>query len=344
MPSNKKYLTVAEAAEALCVSKSTIRRWATAGRLDSKQEGRFLLITRNSVKSEKKRLLPPKDKINRGRRNFLAIGTTFLITAFSGGAFFMLDFLDKLKSEAVEVEDLFPYWSEVQVVPGQQHPVFGFHPDTKNALESLAPLARRSEPLVTGGLDSSPRPDPSRELVLIGTPITNPISTRLHGYRFEGPKISVQPNRDTGLRWCFYYPIQRYNDPLSIRYVYGEPQPTMPKAIRDRKASKPLTQNLFSRHDDAGFIRSDYLLLTVVPNSLLGQSTGSTIIDVSDLQGQGTKTFAKILRSSDKRKELAKAVKGKRYFQALYEVPVSHDFNEYTTTPGEPKLNDVHIY
>ena len=54
MLSNKKYLTVADAARELCVSKSTVRRWATTGRLDFKREGRQLLITRSSVKAEQK--------------------------------------------------------------------------------------------------------------------------------------------------------------------------------------------------------------------------------------------------------------------------------------------------
>jgi hypothetical protein len=286
----------------------------------------------------------PAEKVDKNKRTFLALGRTLFVTGISGWVFFLYEKLGGLRSEAIEIEDLFPNWSDFQVVPGTHHPVYGYHPEIQTALESLAPLMRRLDPVVMAGADALPPADLARELMLIGGPVSNAISSRLHGYRYAGRKISVRPYKHTGLRWCFYYPYQRDDDPKSIRYIFGKLQPTMPKGIIDLNASRLLAPPRFSRFDEAtGLIRSDYLLLTVVPNSLCRYSTGSTIIDVADLQGQGQQVFADILRFSDRRKELANALRGKRYFQALYEVPVSHDDQKRTTTPSEAKLIDVHV-
>jgi hypothetical protein len=261
-----------------------------------------------------------------------------------GWIFHLWDELAHLKSSKVEIHDLFPMWSDVQVVPGTQHPIDGYSRDVKVALDRLTPLVPRSHPVITAGVHDLRPADLAGDLVLIGGPVVNTISRSLHGYTFKNNKLSVCPVKSTHLRWCFSYPFKGPDDPSFSRYVNSEIRKTMPKAIMDRHASGVLKMPRFSKVDyDSGRICSDFLLVTVVPNTRLRSSTGSTIIDVADLQGQGDKVFADLLRDNDRRRELIEAVHRKRYFQALYELPVTHDDRMRETKPGVPRLLDVHI-
>jgi len=338
-------LTATEAAVLLGVSERTIRRWIEAGYLDSYRIKRRLFITRGSVKSlQQQTSSDPKSKITR-RGVFTVLGKMLMA---GGWVFFLYDRLKDFmswRSSIVGIEDLFPMWPNVQVVPGSHHPVDGYHPDIQIALERLTPLVPRSDPIIIKGANELPLPDLSRDLVLIGGPVSNVISLmNVHGYSYSGNKISVRPVRRTGFRWCFHYPFPSDDDLPSFRYVAGKLRSTMPKALVDTRASGSLAEPRFCKLDQkTGRIQSDYLLLTVMPNRIRHDFTGSTIIDVADLQGQGDKVFADVLRDSASRSELAKAVRRKRYFQALYEVPVSHDDSQCTTTPGTPRLLDVHL-
>jgi excisionase family DNA binding protein len=343
MPSNESYLTIAEAAARMAVSESTIRRWTATGRLRSRRFGKQQLVLRTSVESETNRLTHPTPSSGLSRRAFLALGKAVAIGS-SGWIFVLYQKLEKIRSSPVEVSDLFPRWPDIQVVPGSHHPVDGFHPDIQIALERLAPLVPRVDPVVIAGADALPPADLARDLVLIGGPISNSISLDLHGYQYDRDKISVQPVRNTGLRWCFYYPNQCDDDPQFRRYVAGKLRATKPKALMDRCASGMLSQPRFSAVErGTDRIQSDYLLVTVVPNTLARSATGSSIIDVADLCGQGDKTFGDLLRDADSRRELALAVKGRPYFQALYEVSVTHDDAKAETTPGAPRLVDVQV-
>jgi len=283
------------------------------------------------------------------RRQFMALGKTLRRGIASVAGVFIIwdhlwEHLKNLKPYTVELDELFPMWPEIQVVPGTHHPVDGYHSDVRIALERLTPLVPRFDPIVVARADELPRADLARDLVLIGGPVTNAISLRLHGYEYSNEKISNRPTRKTTLRWCFHYPRKRRNDPSNSRYVAGKLRATMPKALVDRQATGDLALPRYCRVDpETGRIQSDYLLLTVMPNSVLGRSTGFTIIDVADLHGQGDKVFADVLGDDSSRKELAEAVSGKRYFQALYEVPVTHDDANRTTSPGTPTLLDYQV-
>jgi len=349
-PRNNEYMTIAEAAKILRTSKHKIKNLAKKGVLTSHPLGKLLYIERRSVEYLAKQwsFTAPEGSVD--RRAFLALGKVIGLAGINGWVFFMYKKLEKLEPSSanleqseVEIEDLFPMWPDVQVVPGSHHPVDGYHPDIQIALERLTPLVPRIDPIVTAGADALPPADLSRDLVLIGGPVSNVISLSLHGYKYTGDKISVSPERNTGLRWCFHYPFPSDDDLPYSRYVDGKLRTTMPKALVDTHASGYLAKPQFCKTDPQGRIEFDYLLLTVVPNSIRSNFTGSTIIDVADLQGQGDKVFADVLRDSASISELAEAVNGKRYFQALYEVPVAHDDSQCATTPATPRLLDVHL-
>jgi hypothetical protein len=66
----------------------------------------------------------------------------------SGTKFFLWDQLAGLESKPVpSIEELFPFWKDIQLVPGIVHPVDGFNPDVKDAQVKIAPLMYRSVPV-----------------------------------------------------------------------------------------------------------------------------------------------------------------------------------------------------
>ena len=289
--------------------------------------------------------LQPKPTRRGFVRKCLNVAGPALVVGFHGYVFHLWEKYEHLKHSRVPLQDLFPMWETVQVVPGTHHPVFGYHHDVQMALENLVPLVPRSHPVVTARLKDLRPANKAGNLVLIGGPITNDISLRIHGYEFDkNMKISIKPVGNTGLRWLFYYPFKRPDDPSFSRYDEGMLRETMPKAIMDQRASGMLAAPRFSGVDySTGMITSDFLLVTVIPNTLLRSSTGSSIIDIADLHGQGDKVFAELLRDNDRRRELHESVGRQRYFQALYEVPVTHDESTRETTPGSPRLLDVQV-
>lgn len=275
---------------------------------------------------------------NFARRLVVVAGLAkWLGAAATGGVVgnFAYDALTK-REEKVELLHLFPSFDATQLVPGSHHPEEGFHPDVLAALNGLLPMLnalRRTTPV---DFKMLPVPDRSKDLLLLGGPISNELSRELHGHAFTGSKISPLPTRRSGFRWHFFYPDLVAGEPPYSRYVSNTFRSTMRKALVDTKA--PSSARLVdSRTGADGFIANDYLLITVQPNSVV-EGSGTTIVEVADLQGQGDKAFATVLATEALRRELHSGIKAAKSFQALYEVPVQHNNLKRTTSPGVPKL------
>ena len=243
------------------------------------------------------------------------------------------------KEVTVDLLDLFPSFDKTQLVPGSHHPAEGFHPDVLAALNGLAPILNGLQPTKYVEFRSLPAPDLSKDLLLLGGPISNELSLKLHGHTFSGKKISPLPNQRSGFRWHFFYPEPTFGEPAYSRYVSGQLLPKMRKAIVDTRA--PSNANVFdSRCGDDGLISTDYLLITVQPNPF-ANGNGSTVVEVADLQGQGDKAFSRLLANDAARRELQTELRSSRHFQALYEVPVVHNSSRAETMPGIPKLRGI---
>lgn len=269
------------------------------------------------------------------------IASNVAYAGISGWMFFVCDKLILGDASKSDVAELFPSWHESWLVPGSHHPKQGLHPDVEQAANNLLPLFPKLHDARRLALDELPNPNFSDDLLLIGGPVSSALSMHVHGHRFHGTKISERPVRNTQLRWQFHYPSAKAADPKFLRYMNETLRPTMVKGIVDTKASGELAMPFYSRIDHDQRITSDYLLITVVRNRFAKISSGSTIIDIADLHGQGDKAFASIMDSSSARRELASALKGKKYFQALYEVRVKHDDSTRRTFPGAARLLDV---
>jgi excisionase family DNA binding protein len=337
--------TIAQAASQLGVSKTTVRRLVNEGTLSVRRNGRRVLICAKSLDSERGRREMTAQRLTQvDRRQLLTVIGAVFASGVSGWMTFVWDRLARFGENRVDVEELLPCWRTVQVSVGMHHTVEGYHPDTQEALQTIAPHIVRSDRVIVDGSDSFPTVDPYRDLLLIGGPATNLLSRRLHGYSSVGKKLSERPTLSTGLRWCFFYPQPSEHDPDFSRYVRGELRRTMSKALLDCRAQGLLAEPRYCRFEKThGRVLSDFLLLTVMPNKLENHASGFYVIDVADLHGQGNKVFARIVGDSQRRKELSEAVGRKRYFQALYEVPVMHSPIHCKTSPGTPKLLDVHV-
>lgn len=243
------------------------------------------------------------------------------------------------REDPVEAFDLFPSLSQAQLIPGSHHPDEGFHPDIYDALSALTAKLVTSKPYTSLDFQSLPAPNKGGHLLLLGSPISNELTLQLHGHTFAGRKISVNPSNRSGFRWHFCYPESEARELSYSRYVFGRLEPKMRKIIIDERA--PISANEYSSScNDDGTISNDYLLITVQQNTF-SKGSGTSIIEVSDLQGQGAKAFPMILENEAARRELKSKLGASKYFQALYEVPVAHDSIKRTTSAGLPKLVDV---
>lgn len=341
--------TATQAGALLGVSESKVRKLSDSGRIESYRIGRRVFFRRASVENYARGQPGAVTEKRYTRRGFLAFGKTFLWAAatagMSGWGVAVCDKINEGELRPVDVADLLPSWADIQIVPGSHHPVLGYHPDIQIALDRLARIVPRTLPVVGRSVNELPLPDFGRDLILVGGPVSNVLSEQIHGYSFHGDKISPMPFRETGLRWCFHYPHKSDSDPLLRRYVAGEVRPSMPKGVVDLNAHSPLDCPMYPSYDpETERIQSDYLLVTVLPNQFGARSTGATLIDVADLQGQGDKAFACIMEKEELRRELGTRVGRNRYFQALYRVAVHHDDHLRETTPGAIELIDVEVF
>ena len=248
---------------------------------------------------------------------------------------------EKWSKRAIDVDllEIFPSFASTQLSKGEHHPKRKFHPDVRVALDEMTSILMNCRSPSELPVEALPEVNRDGNIVLLGGPISNELTRELHGHTISTEeKVSEFPNNRRGFRWHFGYPERSHDDPTFGRYVDGAFTQTWPKFIVDTKASAESTRRLGSGLDpQTGLITSDYLLITVQPNTLGSHATGNTIIEISDLQGQGDKAFPRLLQNKDAMRDLANEVKGMRYFQALYSVPVEHNIGSNSTEPGLPK-------
>ena len=278
------------------------------------------------------------------RRELVVAGLTAAIGSTVDRVFAIFDGLADQVRPSPGIQELIPAWNELQIIPGKHHPNLGPHPDILDAADHVVPLMARPGGVMPLPLEQLPEIDYARDLLLIGGPISSSVSRRLHGYRLVSRKMSQAPVERTGFRWQFYYPKASNSDPANRRYVRGESVSTMPKGIVDTAARGRLALPRLSRVDpDSGFIESDFLLVTIVPSPTPRKAPGRVIVDIADLQGQGDKTFGGLISNAAARRELLTELGNERFFQALYEVPVTHNHKRRISIPGTPKLIGVEL-
>lgn len=344
--SRKRLYTIEEAADRLGRSVSTIYSYLRARTLEQETVEGKRHVTEKSIKLfEKNQGRASGGKFS--RRTFLTTVALFLAAPFYAKivADWLADFYGK-NAINVDIEDLFRYWDELNLYQGAAHPKHanGSHPDVAEAQSEISRFMEGRGNVEFRPWEECLRLSYDNNFLSVGGPISNDISRKIHGYRLIDQKISIEPMIKTDFRWHFHYPESSENDPKYFRFVQGQEVPTMAKGIYDRSPGLGGRKILYpGTYPESQRILKDYLLLTVVENQLGGKPTGKHIVDIADLNGQGNKLFPKIMADKERRKELSKEVKGKPYYQALYEVEVEHDEYNMITYLGDYKLCGVHL-
>ena len=209
---------------------------------------------------------------------------------------------------------------------GMSHPTVqrgSFHPDDVTAFRALAgPSLSRC--LETGwlNLQDSLASDLESNLILIGAPGPESLSRLVFGYRQrDGGGLSFTGDTlDLPFRWQEDVSVVRAN---CLRYQQGGLVTTRPNwPILDSR-----TGSVISRYPEtncSGFLLSDYLLVTKVPNFITpgAQASGRSVVSFGGSHGIGTRAVSLLLDSSEVMRRLGEEYSkgGSRYFQALLEA------------------------
>ncbi|HRI04067.1 MAG TPA: hypothetical protein PLL77_10015 [Pyrinomonadaceae bacterium] len=349
----RSYRSIAETARHLGISEAVVRGRIKRGELEAETiDGRkFVKIDSSLIPAAQPSnsdipSVQPSTIDPWSRRSFIAgIGAGVVSVACSDVAVKIWDYfqLDTIGKSPKDIGRLFSGWRNMQIVPGEIHPNFGFHPDIVDAQMGLLPLLEPKQ-VMQLRLEELPKPNPNAHLLLIGGPVSNQLSRCWRGFELNNGVLRSDGKLRSALRWEFMYPEvskgQRFR-----RYVNGDVIESRQKYLADRDRPGKLGKESATKDPETGFLTHDWLLITHIPNIIKDSAAGNAIIDVADLHGQGDKAFSTILQNDQLRNDLYTATikKGARYFQALYKVPVVHD-NELKRTIAEiPELWDVFL-
>jgi hypothetical protein len=93
----------------------------------------------------------------------------------SGVGVYMYNELAKSQAEPEpSIDDIFPFWSDIRLVPGKVHPVRGYHPDVIEAQQNIVSTIPLVGEVVLLPLSQLPEGMKYRDMLLIGGPIAIP--------------------------------------------------------------------------------------------------------------------------------------------------------------------------
>ncbi|MEK6710136.1 MAG: hypothetical protein AABZ64_06125 [Nitrospinota bacterium] len=268
---------------------------------------------------------------------------------------FVIQVLETLLRPGVPAPQTGPYlrhlfgdWKSYWLVPGLDHKDYlakgKIHPDIFNPCIDIVPLWREAGlKLESTPLDHLPITEDSRPLVLIGGPNSNIFSRKWQGYQ-QNPQTKryeyIPPRVER--RWRFEYNFREPERAGPARYVDGEVHTSWQQAIKDEE-----TNELFSPRTDGTerFLTQDWLMVNYVPN-IWNERNETSILDCSDLHGQGIKAFSQLLREAPRLSQLDDMLKKRGirpgdHFQALYRVYVDHDHDNKASNVTDFELYDV---
>ena len=245
--------------------------------------------------------------------------------------------------------DLFGDVRYSMALPGRANVDFGggeIHPDILRPYEELAGLLHRSGiDMVPVAIDRLPTATLDEQLLLIGGPVSNAVARAWQGYR-QNPESKIYEfvGSPVSRRWRFEYALDRATAPKPMRFVAGILKESWPQAIWDERS--PGSLQFAALDHSTGLLVEDKLLLTFAPNPF--SKSGTMMLDVSDLHGQGNEAFVQLLSNKNRLQALTDELHRQNIplgtpFQALYSVFVEHDhdarvtrFRDLSTPEVEP--------
>lgn len=225
------------------------------------------------------------------------------------------------------IDKLFKNYREnCKYIPGTSHRIYKgmIHPDDKFAVKSLEKIGIDGinnlelfpELILTPNIDGN--------LVTLGSPSTNALTAITFQYRYHnlGVNYGFIRERETQFELPFEYFMdgkylidngaiykRKINDELEIGPNWG---------IKNNS-----TNNLIlPKVNNAGFIKTDYLLITVLPNIYEKKEldTNSKIIILGGAHGTGTKAIDLLFRNKNVLTQLINKTENIQYWQALIEI------------------------
>jgi hypothetical protein len=170
--------------------------------------------------------------------------------------------------------------------------------------------------------------DLNEGLVLIGSPEAEALTRLLFGYRKLPERLGVEYRGDVidlPYRW---QEDTRYISAQCQRFVRGKGLVSRPNwPIIDNSGAEP--KSLYPAVTNDGFLNSDFLLITRVPNFLTSQAqqSGRFIVSIAGVHGVGTRAVGLVLRNPKVLAEIAAQIgQNAEAFQVLLEArSIFHD-------------------
>lgn len=286
------------------------------------------------------------------RRKFLkgslALATTTVVTAI-GGALGMLAYDEFAKMIANSggqradtrlrlkvIDQLFGGLPDFSWSAGISHLIDDYHinwaPQSSNAIASnflASALKLHTNDWPKEVIPTSTSPGPVRidtNLIAVGSPISDPIAQL--GFQYYGSHydLGLVPNRVIDLP--FDYVLDRnyigYTTTLAKRYVAGEIREMPNWALR--KGSELIPPPILGK---GGWIESDYLLITRIPNILSQQAfvSGGELLIIGGTHGIGTEAIGLLLKDTARLTRIQNDRGSSTYYQIL--VPVTQVNNVF---------------
>ncbi|NOU46928.1 MAG: helix-turn-helix domain-containing protein [Bacteroidales bacterium] len=385
----KKYLSVSEVAQKLSVSKTTVYRMIREGnlpaekintqynilldtlksRLQEKSENNSLLNNTNDLKEEEIRDQKPLFK----RREFLKSTLSLLffpaVTGLAGNVLGNIiynrfanevDAKKKIERDNAErnelVNSIFGGLNSISWSAGLDHLVESYNLNNfekaSNILASIS-FGTALNFQVPNWIDFTTKTDnlPTNvfldgDIIAIGSPTSDEVALKV--FDFSGERYSLIKNKNSIIELPINFILNKeaidYPNSFGKRFVAG---------VEKKMPNWPITiegELLFPKTTNEGWLMTDYLLITRVPNILSKRSIvlGREIISIAGTHGVGTEAIGLVLNDLNLLKILNKNITS-RYFQILIPVLSIEHFEDRNTLKsegkrlGEPIIREVKI-
>lgn len=236
--------------------------------------------------------------------------------------------VSKASSRARSVLQFYPDEGNVAYRLSQWHPMYGeirYHPDDLAAFEAIA------DPAIAQALSSDWLVEDRRcaaalhdDIVSIGSPESEPLARLFHGYQRRGQGNSGGMQFIGG---AVELPFRWLEDPSRVtadcvRDVPGRGPVRRPNwPLVDARGA--VEQLKYPHVGNDGYLQSDYLVVTVLPNFLtqLGLQMGKRFVNIAGLHGSGTRAIGLALKDQTFIKAVTELDTGRRCaFQILVRV------------------------
>lgn len=174
------------------------------------------------------------------------------------------------------------------------------------------------------------------DIVCIGSPVSDPIARR--AFEMNGPRYEQIRKPDALLDLPYLYQPSDVKEE-AYRFISGERRKVKNWTISEYGKKLPPPS-----YDNKGLIKSDYLLISRLPNFLSKQSftLDKSILVVGGIHGTGTEAIQLLLRNKEALMIIAMAKKNNPYFQSLFFVSDILHSNIEGINKSIP-MNIVHI-